>query len=170
MWTRRREEKFIRKGDPIIYRDLSHYSLFFITFSPPLSPVQRHPPIAPPTGGQHNGGNVVVEACWHASPTPGDPYGAVDAEAGMRTPIATSTGVASPRSANYFGMAVDAEAVARTPDVAPTGVDAVASPRSADSFGKELKRFADRILHKAPSPLLPQPSVEETPTRPVLSH
>jgi hypothetical protein len=52
-------------------------------------------------------------------------------------------------------MAVDAEAVARTPDAAPTGVVAIASPRSADSFDKKLKRFVDRVLRKAPSPLLP---------------
>jgi hypothetical protein len=49
-------------------------------------------------------------------------------------------------------------------------VVAIASPRSADSFDKKLKRFADRVLRKAPSPLLPQPSVEETPTRPALLH
>jgi hypothetical protein len=34
----------------------------------------------------------------------------------------------------------------------------------------KLKRFADRILRKAPSPLLPQSSVEEMPTKPTLPH
>jgi hypothetical protein len=45
-------------------------------------------------------------------------------------------------------MAVDAEAVARTPDAAPIGVVAIASPWSADSFDKKLKRFVDRVLRK----------------------
>ena len=100
------------------------------------------------------------------SPAQGQPH--VTPPCGMQPGIVAKACLSSPPRGGKHDV-VDAEARTQSPSATPPGADVATPPHSADSAAKRLKRFTDRILHKAPSSLLPQPTVEAQPKLPTCS-